>query len=105
MTLRQEFTKDIVELLDDMDPSGKNTDRMLKFLNGIKSDKEFDKFAIDLLEDDNKFIPVAYEIYNNPVNMDFINHLMEKYNIPLYEYVYKLYLTGDIENPLLQFIK
>ncbi|MCM1230217.1 MAG: hypothetical protein NC489_08790 [Ruminococcus flavefaciens] len=98
MSLRKEIEADIYGLLDDMDPSGKNTTRMKNFLNQM-DDKEFYKFMDEFFSNPDKNIPVAYEAYNNPVTLDFIHEIARKHDVPIYEYVYRPYLNGDKENP------
>lgn len=98
MSLRKEIETDIYELLDDMDPSGKNTKRMRDFLNQM-DDKRFYQFMDEFFSNPDKFIPVAYEAYNNPVNLNFIHDVARKHNVPVYEYVYRPYLNGDKDNP------
>lgn len=98
MSLRTEIEHDIFELLDDMDPSGKNTTRMKNFLKQM-DDKEFYKFMDEFFSNPDKNIPVAYEPYNNPVTLDFIHAVARKHDVPIYEYVYRPYLNGDKDNP------
>jgi len=85
--------------MDDMDPSGKNTERMKKLFLSFKSDNEFYKYMKEFFTNEDKNFAIAYEPFDNPVNSDFIHKLFKKYNIPLYERVYKPYLNGDKENP------
>lgn len=98
MSTRSELEKELYEFLDDMDPSGKNTERMKSYLKPM-SDNQFYKYMVDFLSDKSKYIQVAYEAFDNPVDMDFIHRLSKKYNIPLYEYVYKPYINNDKVNP------
>jgi len=98
MSTRTQIEKEMYEFLDDMDPSGKNTERLKKFFKTM-DDKQFYKYMVDFLSDDNKYIQVGYEAFDNPVSMEFIDKISRKYDIPLYEYVYKPYLNGDTQNP------
>ena len=98
MSTLDAIEKEIYDFLSDCDPSGKNTERMKTYLKGM-SEKERRKFLIKFLKDDDMNIPVAYEPFNNPVNIQFIEKLAKKHNIPLYEYIYKPYVTGDVQNP------
>ena len=97
-TLRAELTKELLELCDDMDPTGKNTTRMRNFLNQ-KSDKEFMLFMDDFFSNPDKNVPIAYEAYNNPVTIEFIHKVAKKRKIPIYEIVYRPYVNGDVDDP------
>ncbi|MDE6040414.1 MAG: hypothetical protein K2F99_02450 [Muribaculaceae bacterium] len=96
--LRAEITKEILDLCDDMDPTGKNTTRMRNFLSQ-KSDKEFMLFMDDFFSNPDKNIPIAYEAYNNPVTIGFIHQVAKKRKIPIYEIVYRPYVNGDVDDP------
>lgn len=99
MSLRTELQNEIYDFMDDMDPSGKNTERLKKFYTSFKSDKEFYKYMIQFFKDENKNFNVSYEPYNNPVEVAFIEKTAKKHDIPLYERVYRPYLNMDLENP------
>lgn len=96
--LRKDIETDIYELLDDMDPSGKNTKRMRDFLSA-KTDQEFFEFIDEFFDNPDKLMPVGYEAYNNPVNLKFCHDVAKNHNVPIYEYVYRAYLNGDTDNP------
>ena len=96
--LRKELETYLYDLLDDMDPSGRNTARMRGFLQPM-ADKEFLKFFDQFFDDPDKYIPVAYEPYNNPVTMDFAHAVAKKRGIPVCERVFRPYLNGNIEDP------
>ena len=98
MSVRTDLEKEIYELLDVMDPSGKNTTRMRNFLKPM-TDKQFYKYMDEFFENDQKFFPVAYEPYNNPVTLDFIHDVARKMNVPIYERIYRPYLTKDTDDP------
>ena len=98
MSVRTDLEKEIYELLDDMDPSGKNTTRMKDFLKPM-SDKEFYKYMDEFFENPDKYFPVAYEPYNNPVTLNFIHDVAKKQNVPIYERVYRPYVNGNIDDP------
>lgn len=98
MSLRTDIERDVYEFIDDMDPSGKNTERMRQLFMGM-DDKAFYKYMDTFFDDPDRMFEVAYEPYNNPVNVPFIERIAKAHNIPLYEIVYKPYLTGDTENP------
>lgn len=98
MAVRKELEKYMYDLMDDMDPTGKNTERMKGFL-GPMSDKEFLKFFDEFFENPDKYIPVAYEPYNNPVTMDFAHNVARKRGIPVCERVFRPYINGDVNDP------
>lgn len=98
MSVRSELEKDIYELLDDMDPSGKNTERMRNFLKAM-DDQKFYRYMDEFFNNDQKLFPVAYEAYDNPVDMNFIHNVAKKHNVPIYERVYRPYLNGNVEDP------
>lgn len=98
MSVRSELEKDIYELLDDMDPSGKNTERMRNFLKTM-DDQKFYRYMDEFFNNDQKLFPVAYEAYENPVDMNFIHSVAKKHNVPIYERVYRPYLNGNVEDP------
>ena len=95
--LRKDIEHDIITLLDDMDPSGKNTKRMTDFL-GQMDDKTFFKFIDEFFDNENKLVPVGYEAYNNPVTLRFAHNVAKKHNVPIYEYVYRPYASDDPED-------
>lgn len=97
-TLRKEIEDYIYDLLDTMDPTGKNTERMRGFFKE-KSDKEFYKFMDTFFENKDMNIPVAYAPYDNNVTMDFVHKVAKKRGIPIYEIVYRPYLNGDVDDP------
>lgn len=99
MSLRTDIEKDIYEFMDDMDPSGKNTERMRQLFKSFKDDKTFYRFIDRFFDDEEQNFSVAYEPFNNPVNVKFIETIGKKHGIPLYERVYKPFLTGDTDNP------
>lgn len=98
MSLRDELNQELFEFLDDMDPSGKNTERLRSFLIGM-SDKEYYEYMDDFLNDDRKYIQVAYEPYNNPVTIEFIEKIAKKYHIIFYHKIAKPYVNGNPQNP------
>lgn len=98
MSLRSEIETYIYDLLDDMDPSGKNTERMRNFLKPM-DDQKFLRFMDEFLDNDQKLLPVAYEAYNNPVDMNFIHAVAKKRNVPIYERIYRPYENGNVEDP------
>lgn len=98
MSLRTELENDIYELLDDMDPTGKNTSRMRAFF-ATMDDKQFFRHMDEFFDNDDKYFPVGYEPYDNPVTLDFCHAVAAKQNVPIYETVYRPYLNGDTENP------
>lgn len=98
MTLRKEIEDDILGLMDDMDPTGKNTDRMRAYLKSM-DDLTFYKFIDEFFDNLDKNFPVAYEAYNNPVSMDFAHKVAKKRKVPIYERVFRPYVNGDTENP------
>ena len=98
MTLRKEIETAIYEMLDDADPSGANTARM-KNLFSPMSDKQFYQYMDRFFNDPAMNYTVTYKPYENPVTVEFIEKLCGKYGIPLYEYVYKPFLTMDQEDP------
>lgn len=98
MSTRTELERDLFEFLDDMDPSGKNTTRMRNYLSKM-DDQAFYRYFDRFFDDPDRHIGVAYEPFNNPVNISFIEDISKKHGIPLYERVYKPYVTGDTEDP------
>lgn len=98
MTLRKEIETDICGLIDDMDPSGKNTDRMKNYFKTM-DDYTFYEFIDEFFDNIDKNFPVAYEAYNNPVTMDFAHKVAKKRNVPVYERIFRPYVNGDTENP------
>ena len=98
MSLRSDLEHDIYELHDDMDPSGKNTERIRNFLKSM-DDRTFFKFMDEFFENDQKQFPIGYEAYDNPVNMNFIHEVAKKHNVPIYERVYRPYLDGNTDDP------
>lgn len=99
-SLRKEIENEIIELYDDMDPTGKNTERMRQFFSTFKDDKAFYRFYRDFFSDVDKNFKCAYEPYDNEVTVHFVEELCKKQGIPLYETLYMPYLdNSDPENP------
>lgn len=98
MSTRKALEAEIYELMDDLDPSGKNSERMKKMFTQM-DDKKFYQYMNDFFNDPDKNFTVAYEPLDNPVNMTFIERIARKHGVPMYERVYKPYITGDLENP------
>lgn len=98
MSTRTELEKEIYELHDIMDPSGKNTARIRNYFKGM-SDKEFRAAMIKFFETDGELFSIGYEPYNNPVTIDFVHDVAETLNVPVYERVYRPYVTGDVHDP------
>lgn len=96
--LRREIEADIYNMLDDADPSGLNTTRMKNLFTKM-SDKEFFQYMDEFYNNPDKNYVVSYKPFDNPITVEFIEDLMDKYGIPLYEYVYKPFLNGDTEDP------
>ena len=96
--LRRELEKEIYDQLDIMDPSGKNTDRMKKFF-GAMDDKAWYRHMDKYFDNPDQYISVGYEPYNHPVTLDFVYDVAKKLGVPVEEYVYKPFLTGDVEDP------
>ena len=98
MSVRKDLERDLYAFLDDMDPSGRNTKRMKGFLSKM-SDKAFYQYMAEFLQNDDKYIQVGYDPYDNPVDINFVNRVAKKHGIPLYEYVYKPYINFDDSDP------
>lgn len=98
MSLRKEIEADICELFDDMDPSGKNTERFRAHVAPM-SDTAFFKYIDEFFDNPDKNFPVAYEPFNNPVTLDFAHKVAKKRGIPIYERVFRPYVTGDTQDP------
>lgn len=98
MSLRNEIETAIYTMLDDADPSGSNTERMKTFLSEM-NDKQFYTYFDRFYADQNMNYNVTYQLCDNPVTVEFVEKLCDKYKIPLYEYVYKPFLNGDTKDP------
>lgn len=98
MSLRNEIETAIYTMLDDADPSGSNTERMKTFLSAM-NDKQFYTYFDRFYADQNMNYNVTYQLCDNPVTVEFVEKLCDKYKIPLYEYVYKPFLNGDTKDP------
>ena len=86
MSTRTELEKELYDFLDECDPSGRNTER-LKALFVKMDDKQFYRYMDRFFEDPNMNIQIGYLPYDNPVNIEFIEKIAKKENIPLYEIV------------------
>lgn len=98
MSLRRDLESELYEFLDDMDPSGKNTERMKRLLSKM-DDKKLYRYFDEFFDNDDKYITVAYEPMNNPVTIQFAQKIANKHKIPLYEEIYKAYLNGNVDDP------
>lgn len=97
-TLRRDIEQDFYDFLDRCDPSGRNTER-LKQLFVFMDDKVFFKYIDKFFDDPKANIEIGYLPYDNPVSVEFINKIAKAEGIPLYEIIYKPYVTGDVNNP------
>lgn len=98
MSLRKELESEIYAFMDDMDPSGKNTERLKRMFTKM-NDQQFYRYMDEFFDNPDKNFTVAYEPMNNPVTVQFAQRVADKHHIPLYEYVYKPYLDGNTEDP------
>lgn len=96
--LRREIEQDFYDFLDACDPSGRNTER-LKQLFVSMDDKRFFQYIDQFFDNPKANIQVGYLPYDNPVSIEFINKLAKAEGIPLYETIYKPYVTGDTDDP------
>lgn len=96
--LRREIEQDFYDFLDACDPSGRNTER-LKQLFVSMDDKRFFQYIDRFFDNPKANIQVGYLPYDNPVSIEFINKLAKAEGIPLYETIYKPYVTGDTDDP------
>lgn len=96
--LRREIEQDFYDFLDACDPSGRNTER-LKQLFVSMDDKKFFQYIDRFFDNPKANIQVGYLPYDNPVSIEFINKLAKAEGIPLYETIYKPYVTGDTDDP------
>lgn len=99
MSLRKEIEQEIYDMLDSADPSGANTERMRSFFSNMKDDREFYRYFDRFYNNDDMNYVVTYKPYENPVTVRFIENLFDKYNLELYEYVYKPFLNEDVDDP------
>lgn len=98
MSVRKDLEHEIYDLLDTMDPSGRNTERMRNFLSAM-DDRRFYRYMDEFFDNPDKLFPVAYEAYNNPVSMKFIHDVARKMGVPIYETVYRPYQDGNVDDP------
>lgn len=96
--LRKEIETAIYDMLDDADPSGANSTRMKELFRPM-SDKQFYQYMNEFFDNPDMNYVVSYKPYDNPVTVEFIEKLLDKYGIPLYEYVYKPFINNDLEDP------
>lgn len=62
-------------------------------------DKKFFKYMKDFFNDEDKNFRIAYIPSEHGMTFSKINKVADKHGIPLYEYMYMPYLTGNTENP------
>lgn len=98
MSTRTQLESEIYELFDDMDPSGRNTERMKNLFKGM-TDKQFYAFTIDFFSDEKKNFTCSYIPCDNPVTIEFIEKIAEKHGIPLYEHVFMPYMSDTPDKP------
>ena len=94
VTNRKQIEQLIYDTFDAIDPSGSNT---LKYKNLFSpmSDKEFEKFMKDFLNDDNENFILDIVEFENDLKMENCEAAAKVLNIPLMEYIYMPHLTMD----------
>ena len=94
VTNRKDIEQLIYDTFDAIDPSGSNT---LKYKNlfAPMSDKEFEKFMKDFLNDDNENFILDIVEFENDLKMENCEAAAKVLNIPLMEYIYMPHLTMD----------
>ena len=98
-TRRKEVMKVIIDTFDILDPSGANTKKYKEFF-GKMSDKEFDAWMTDFLNDDDR--PGLYleiEEFDRELKFENIEKAADYLGVPLYERVASPHLSnGDTDN-------
>lgn len=94
MSVRTDLEKEIYELYDDLDPSGRNTERMKKLFNSM-DDKKFYRYMSKFLSDPDENFSISYIPCDNPVTMEFIEKNAKKHGVELYEYIYMPYMATN----------
>lgn len=96
-TRRKEMTKVLVDTMNLLDPSGANGKKYKDMMESM-SDKEFDKWANDFFNDDDKQLYLEIAEFNRELTYDNIANAAKYLGVPLYEYVASPHLSPDDEN-------
>lgn len=101
-TARMKAEQKIYELLDDLEgcKNGYNSGVYKKYFAAL-SDNEFNKFMYRLANEEwfNLFFEVKMNDKKKSPNMNHIKKVLDKYKIPMCEYVVSPYKNLDTENP------
>lgn len=95
---RKEVMKVIVDVMNILDPSGANAKKYQDFF-GKMSDKEFDEWMTNFLNDDEK--PGLYleiEEFDRDLEYENIEKAADYLGVPLFEYVASPHLSKDDDN-------
>lgn len=98
MSTRTDLERDIYELFDDLDPSGRNTERMKKLFTSM-NDRQFYRYMENFFTDEKKNFTCSYIPCDNPVTIDFIDKIAKKHGVKIYEHMYMPYMADDPTDP------
>ena len=96
---RKRIEKLVYDVFTALDPTGANTARYQDMLGKMK-DAEFDKFIKELLSNENNYLILDMADYERDLKMENVEAAAKVLGIPLYEYIVKPHVNGDIENPV-----
>lgn len=94
---RQKMESTIYAYFKSLDPTGTNEKYYRNKFSGM-SDKEFEDYFNGFFKDPKAYLQLHIIDYEVPLDMDAIKRTAEKYNIPLFEYVYMPHITMDKTN-------
>jgi len=98
MSTRTNIEKEIYELFDDLDPSGRNTARMKDLFKSM-DDKRFYRYMDSFFNDPEQNFTCSYIPCDNPVTIEFIEKVANKHDIKIYEYMYMPYMAENPDDP------
>lgn len=99
MSLRTEIENEIYSLYDDVDTSGRNTDRIRAFFK-TKTDKEFYEYMDNFFDTYDLNFNISFIPQDNNINMDRIHEIADNHGIEIYEYIFRPDLSGDPNDPI-----
>ena len=101
---RKQMEETIYEFFKILEPSKVNYEYYHNLFSKM-SDNEFDKYLLDIFNDDDAYIIAHISDYEYSLNIKDINKALDYLGIPLMEYVAKPYENMDKENPIVSVSK
>lgn len=97
---RKEAEKLCYNVMDALDPTGKNTEYYKKLFAGM-SDAQFSKFMENMWRDNNQNFMMSIIDFERDLDLHNVEKAAKVLGIPLEEYVMLPFVNNDLENPIM----